>query len=81
MWTSEAIIERRLKEARKELDRIGEYQYALVNDRLDEAVDELRAIVLTHRGDAEGGPWRWLRAAGRWRSLRGWWAHWGTSRV
>ncbi len=48
----EEVIARRLREARKELDRIGEYQYALVNDRLDEAVDELRALVLTARNDA-----------------------------
>jgi guanylate kinase len=51
--TSEDVIGRRLKEARKELDRIGEYRYAIVNDQLDEAVDELRAIVLTERQDAQ----------------------------
>ena len=49
---SEEIIARRLKEAQKELDRIGEYRYAIVNDQLDEAVDELKAIVLTERADA-----------------------------
>ena len=51
--TSEEVIERRLKEAKKELDRIGEYRYAIVNDQLDEAVDELRAIVLTERGERD----------------------------
>jgi guanylate kinase len=51
--TSEEVIARRLQEARKELDRIGEYRYAIVNDQLDEAVDELRAIVLTERQDGE----------------------------
>lgn len=51
--TSEDVIERRLKEAKKELDRIGEYRYAIVNDQLDEAVDELRAIVLTERHESE----------------------------
>ncbi len=51
--TSEAVIERRLKEAYKELDRIGDYKYALVNDVLDIAVSELKAIVLTERIDAE----------------------------
>jgi guanylate kinase len=50
--TDEDEIERRLKEAKKELDRIGEYRYAIVNDQLDEAVDELRAIVLTERREA-----------------------------
>jgi guanylate kinase len=51
--TDEDEIERRLKEAKKELDRIREYRYAIVNDQLDEAVDELRAIVLTAREDPE----------------------------
>ena len=52
--TVEDVIERRLKEARKELDRIREYKYALVNDVLDVAVQELRAIVLTERGVVDG---------------------------
>lgn len=52
--TSEDIIERRLQEAQTELERIREYKYALVNDVLDQAVAELRAIVLTERGMGEG---------------------------
>jgi guanylate kinase len=52
--TAEEIIARRLAEARKELDRIGEYKYALVNDVLDDAVAEMRAVVLSERGTAEG---------------------------
>jgi guanylate kinase len=52
--TSEAVIERRLAEARKELDRLQEYKYALVNDVLDQAVTELRAIVLAARGMGDG---------------------------
>lgn len=51
---SEAVIARRLAEARKELDRVGEYRYALVNDVLDDAVAEMRAIVLTERGAGDG---------------------------
>ena len=51
--TSEEIIERRLREAQKELDRLGEYKYAIVNDVLDEAVSEMKAIVLTERGEPE----------------------------
>ncbi len=51
--TSEEIIERRLREAQKELDRLGEYKYAIVNDVLDEAVSEMKAIVLTERGEAD----------------------------
>jgi guanylate kinase len=51
--TSEEIIERRLREAQKELDRLGEYKYAIVNDVLDEAVSEMKAIVLTERGEPD----------------------------
>ena len=52
---SETVIERRLAEARKELNRMAEYRYALVNDVLDDAVAEMRAIVLTERGAHYGG--------------------------
>jgi len=52
--TAEDVIARRLREARKELERIREYKYALVNDVLELAVQELRAIVLTERGVGDG---------------------------
>ena len=52
--TVEAVIERRLQEARRELKQIREYRYALVNDVLDQAVTEMRAIVLTERGANDG---------------------------
>ena len=52
--TSQEVIERRLAEARKEVTRVREYKYALVNDVLDEAVAELRAIVLAERGGGNG---------------------------
>jgi guanylate kinase len=51
--TSEDVIGRRLREAQKELDRLGEYKYAIVNDDLDVAVSEMKAIVLTERRVAE----------------------------
>ncbi|HWZ49868.1 MAG TPA: guanylate kinase [Granulicella sp.] len=50
--TVEAIIARRLAEAREELKQIWVYKYALVNDNLDQATTELRAIVLAERGSA-----------------------------
>ena len=56
--TSEDVIERRLHEAENELDRLSEYRYALVNDVLDQAAMELKAVVLTERG--EGGEVRAL---------------------
>jgi len=52
--TSEAVIEGRLAEARNELKRIGDYRYALVNDVLEQAVAEMRAIVLFERGERDG---------------------------
>jgi guanylate kinase len=52
--TAEDVIARRLAEAQKELDRVGEYKYALVNDVLDDAVAEMRAVVLTERGAGDG---------------------------
>ena len=51
---AESVIETRLNEARGELERIREYRYAVVNDVLDQAVTELRAIVLTARGERDG---------------------------
>jgi guanylate kinase len=51
---SEAKIQKRLAEARNELKQIWDYKYALVNDVLDQAVIELRAIVLCERGVRDG---------------------------
>lgn len=48
----EAVIERRLSQARAELSRLDGYKYALVNDKLDHAAAEMRAIVLSERGHA-----------------------------
>ena len=49
--TEEAVIARRLAQARQEMTQIWDYRYALVNDVLDQAVAELRSIVLTARGE------------------------------
>jgi guanylate kinase len=49
--TQESVIERRLSQARNELLQINEYKYALVNDQLDLAASEMRAIVLVERGE------------------------------
>ena len=48
--TSEEEIARRLAQARNELKQVWDYKYALVNDVLDQAVAEMRAIVLAERG-------------------------------
>ncbi len=52
--TSETVIERRLSQAQSELKQIWGYKYALVNDVLDQAVSEMRAVVLTERGNYPG---------------------------
>lgn len=48
----EAVIEKRLRQARRELETLGAYRYALINDVLDEAAAEMRAIVLEARREA-----------------------------
>jgi len=46
---SEATIALRLNNARKELACAGSYDYLIVNDRLDRAVDNLRSIIVAER--------------------------------
>lgn len=47
-------IERRLETARREIENYGKYDYILVNDRLDESVAGLEAIVVSERLKREG---------------------------
>jgi guanylate kinase len=49
--TDEAVIKRRLAQAKQELLTLRKYKYALINDLLDEAVNELREIVQFERGE------------------------------
>jgi guanylate kinase len=51
--TQESVIATRLAQAREELAQVGEYKYALVNDVLELAVMQMRAIVLYERGELE----------------------------
>jgi len=43
------VIERRIKMARKEIQRVSEYEYLLINDDLDIAAKKLRLIATTAR--------------------------------
>jgi guanylate kinase len=52
--TEEVVIQRRLQQARDEVKQAWNYKYALVNDVLDQAVAEMRAIVLYERGMRDG---------------------------
>jgi guanylate kinase len=45
----ERVIQRRLVTASGEIENYDKYDYILVNDRLDESVDALKAIVLAER--------------------------------
>lgn len=49
--TDEAVIQRRLHQAHGELEHVSAYEFAIVNDILDTAAAELRAIVLQARGE------------------------------
>ena len=46
---SENVIRRRLEEARREIENYDKYDYILVNEQVQRAVDELGAIVLAER--------------------------------
>lgn len=43
------VIEKRLQQAKNELERANEYDYIIVNDDLDIAVEDLRNIILAER--------------------------------
>ena len=51
---SAAVIRRRLDTARREIENYSKYDYILVNDRLEQATDELKAIVLGERVERSG---------------------------
>ena len=51
---SEEKIQRRLEEARREIENYDKYDYILVNDRLADSVDALRAILLSQRLKRQG---------------------------
>lgn len=53
---SEEVIRRRLDTARKEIENYPNYDYILINDRLEQSVDELQAIVLGERLGRSGKP-------------------------
>ncbi len=48
------VIDRRLVTASREIENYDKYDYILVNDRLDESVDALKAIVLAERSQRSG---------------------------
>lgn len=53
---AEEVIRRRLDTARREIENYPNYDYILINDRLEQSVDRLQAIVLGERVRASGKP-------------------------
>ena len=51
---SEEVIERRLAEARTEIENYPNYDYILVNDRLENSIAQLKAIVAAERMKRSG---------------------------
>ncbi len=46
---SEAVIAQRLANARQELSHVGEFDYAIINDRIENATAHLQAVVAAER--------------------------------
>ena len=55
-FNTEEIIQRRLQTASREIENFGEYDYILVNDRLEQSIDILRSIVEAERLCRSGAP-------------------------
>jgi guanylate kinase len=52
---AEDVIQRRLVTASREIENYEKYDYILINDRLDESIDALMAILLAERLKRSGG--------------------------
>lgn len=52
----EATVAMRLNNARKELACVNAYDYLIINDRLDEAVESLRSIIIAERSRRRRNP-------------------------
>lgn len=46
---SQIIIQRRMKKARVEMSHYAEYDYLVINDKFDQALADLRAIIASYR--------------------------------
>ncbi len=51
---AEAVIQRRLVTASREIENYDKYDYILVNDRLEDSVDALKSILLAERLQVSG---------------------------
>lgn len=55
-FVNPAVLEKRLTTARREIEKYPEYDYILINDRLEESIDLLKAIVLHERSQRSANP-------------------------
>lgn len=55
------VVRRRLEKAVEEIRACGEYDYVVVNDDIDEALDTLRCIITTVRADARRVNEAWVK--------------------
>ena len=53
---SQDVIQRRLETATREIENYPGYDYILINDRLEQSIDALKAIVLAERLRRSAGP-------------------------
>jgi guanylate kinase len=53
---SEKVIQRRLVTASREIENYGKYDYILVNDRLEESIEKLKAVLVGERLKHSGVP-------------------------
>ena len=60
---AEEVIQRRLVTASREIEKYGEYDYILVNDRLEESIDALKSILLAERLTRSGAQEKGQRSA------------------
>ena len=82
---SEEVIHRRLDAARREIENYDKYDYILINDKLEESIDSLQAIVLSERLSPfevaalrrrRRKSWSWRTAIGWPMSENGWGPSW-----
>lgn len=52
----EDVIQRRLQDARREIEEYDKYDYVLINDQLEKSIERLKAIVLSERLRREDRP-------------------------
>ena len=58
---TEEVIKRRLKNAIKEITDYKQYDYVIINDKLESAFEELKAVVLSRRVSISNIDHQWIR--------------------